>query len=207
MSDTILADSRWRIADSVWYHQPSPPGHLLSLAIADLRVELRCNDRGLADQLRTRYHQYLASGTPHLTADVHWSGRSHAGYLADASMTFADGSLHLAAPGYDGAVDVKRGRARLQLSSTDPASDVEYFLRVCIALLACGWSCAATTAGWIAAEYSGSAGPFGPGAEGVGESSPRKARSHRVERTKSSGLQIQPRRGFVLSARGFSPAQ
>ena len=33
-------------------------------------------------------------------------------------MTFADGTLHLAAPGYDGAVDVKQGRARLQLSST-----------------------------------------------------------------------------------------
>ena len=119
MSDTILTDSS-----------------LLSLAIAGLRVELRCNDRGLADQLQARYRQYLASGTPHLTADVHWSGRSHSGYLADAGMTFADGTLHLAAPGYDGAVDVKQGRARLQLSSTDPASDVEYFLRVCIALLA-----------------------------------------------------------------------
>ena len=89
-----------------------------SLAMADLQVELRCNDRGLADQLQARYRQYLASGTPHLTADVHWSGRSHSGYLADASMAFADGTLHLAAPGYDGAVDVKQGRAWLQLSST-----------------------------------------------------------------------------------------
>jgi len=119
MSDSILADSS-----------------LLSLAIASLRVELHCNDQRLIDQLQARYRQYLAPGTPHLTADVHWSGRSHAGYLADANMTFADGTLYLAAPGYDGAVDVKQGRARLQLSSTDPASDVEYFLRVCIALLA-----------------------------------------------------------------------
>ena len=77
---------------------------MLSLAIADLRVELRCNDRRLTDQLQARYHRYLASGTPHLTADVHGSGHSHAGYLADASMTFADGTLHLAAPGYDGAL-------------------------------------------------------------------------------------------------------
>jgi len=67
--------------------------------------------------LRTRYHCYLASGTPHLTADVHWAGRSHAGYLADASMAFADGTLRLTAPGYDGAVDVKQGRAWLQFSS------------------------------------------------------------------------------------------
>jgi len=76
----------------------------LSLSIAGLRVELRCNDRGLANQLQARYRQYLASGTPHLTASVHWSGRSHSGYLADASMTFADGTLYLAAPGYDGAL-------------------------------------------------------------------------------------------------------
>ena len=78
-----------------------------SLAIAGLRMELRCNDRRLTDQLRTHYHQYRATGRPHLTADVHWAGRSHSGYLADASMTFADGTLHLSAPGYDGAVDVK----------------------------------------------------------------------------------------------------
>ena len=91
---------------------------MLSLAIANLRVELRCNDRRQADQLQARYRQYLASSTPHLVADVHWSGRSHSGSLADTNMTFADGTLHLAAPGYDGAVDVKQGRARLQLSST-----------------------------------------------------------------------------------------
>ena len=91
---------------------------MLSLTIADLRVELYCNDQTLADQLQARYRQYLAPGTPHLTADVHWSGRSHAGYLADASMIFADGTLHLAAPGYDGAVEVTQGRAWLQLSST-----------------------------------------------------------------------------------------
>ena len=77
---------------------------MLSLAIADLQVELRCNNQKLADQLQTRYRQYLASDTPHLIADVHWSGRSHPGYLADASMTFADDTLHLAAPGYDGAL-------------------------------------------------------------------------------------------------------
>ena len=77
---------------------------MLSLAIAGLRVELRCNDRRLADQLQARYHPYLAPGTPHLIADVHWSGRSHPGSLADASMAFADGTLHLTAPGYDGAL-------------------------------------------------------------------------------------------------------
>ena len=77
---------------------------MLSLAIAGLRMELRCNDRRLTDQLQARYRQYLAPGTPHLTADVHWAGRSPAGYLADASMTFADGTLHLAAPGCDGAL-------------------------------------------------------------------------------------------------------
>jgi len=44
-------------------------------------------------------------------ADVHWSGQSPPGSLADASMTFADDTLHLSAPGYDGAVDVKQGRA------------------------------------------------------------------------------------------------
>jgi len=91
---------------------------VLSLAIAGLRVELRCNDQRLTDQLQARYRQYLAPGTPHLTADVHWSCRSHSGYLADASMTFADGTPHLAAPGYDGAVDAKQGRAWLRLSST-----------------------------------------------------------------------------------------
>ena len=53
-----------------------------------------------------------------MRADVHWSGQPSPGYLADASMTFADGSLHLAAPGYDGAVDVKQGQAWLQFSST-----------------------------------------------------------------------------------------
>ena len=70
---------------------------MLSLAIADLQVELRCNDQRLTDQLQARYRQYLAPGTPHL---------------------IADGTLHRAAPGYDGAVDAKQGRARLQLSST-----------------------------------------------------------------------------------------
>ena len=131
-----MANSRWRIADSVWYHQPSAPGHLLSLAIAGLRVELRCNDRRLTDPLRARYRCYLDAGIPHLVADVHWSGHSHPGSLADACMTFAAGALHLTAPGYDGAVDVKQGRAWLQLSSPQPLEDVDYFLRVAYALLA-----------------------------------------------------------------------
>jgi hypothetical protein len=109
---------------------------VLSLAIAGLRIELRCNDQGLADQLRTRYHRYLDDGIPHLIADVHWSDRSSPASLAVASTTFADDTLYLAAPGYDGEVDVKQGRARLQLSSSDPVNDIEYFLRVCIALLA-----------------------------------------------------------------------
>ncbi len=109
---------------------------LLSLMVAGLRVELRCSDPGLTDQLRARYHQYLAAGRPHLLADVHWSGPSLRGSLADAGMTFADHALYLAAPGYDGAVDVKQGRARLQLSSARPVEDVEYFLRLAYALLA-----------------------------------------------------------------------
>jgi hypothetical protein len=101
---------------------------VLSPAIAGLRVELRCNDQGLADQLQGRYQQYLAFGTPHLTPDIRWSGRSYSGSLADASpvelslfhrvsMTFADETLYFNAPGYDGAVDVKQGRAWLQFSS------------------------------------------------------------------------------------------
>jgi hypothetical protein len=109
---------------------------VLSLAIAGLRVELRCNHQGLADQLQGRYRQYLAPGTPQLTADVHWSGHAHDGSLADASMTFADDTLHLTAPGYDGEVDVKQGRAWLQLSSLQPLEDVDYFLRLVYALLA-----------------------------------------------------------------------
>ena len=60
-----------------------------------------------------------------MRVDIHWSGRSHAGSLADASMTFADGSLHLAAPGYDGAVDVRQRRAWLRLSSAYSIESME----------------------------------------------------------------------------------
>jgi len=108
----------------------------LTLAIAGLRLSLRCPQAEVMQSLAARYRRFRSPAPPHLEAEVQVAGWQHAGALSEQEMRFDKGVLHFAAPGYEGMVDVKQGRARLQLSSADPASDVEYFLRVCIALLA-----------------------------------------------------------------------
>ena len=47
------------------------------------------------------------------------------GWLTSCECAIADDRLHFAAPGYDGAVDAKQGRARLQLSSAYSIESME----------------------------------------------------------------------------------
>jgi len=86
--------------------------------------------------LRARYERFLSTHPPHLKAKVQVSSGRSATALSEQSMCFDRGVLRFVGSGSDGAVDVRRGYARLELSSADPASDIEYFLRVCMALLA-----------------------------------------------------------------------
>jgi len=102
------------------------------LDIAGLRLALRCPQTKLIRGLFARYHRFHS----HLEAEVQVVGQRHALALSDQELRFDNGVLRFTAPGYDGAVDVKRGRAWLHLPPDNPADDIEYFLRLCTALLA-----------------------------------------------------------------------
>jgi len=108
----------------------------LSLSIAGIGVAIQCNDASLAAGLRQRYRAFPATGAAQLIARVELSGQLRAIALLDTGTAFRDGVLHFTAPGYKGFIDEETGEAQLQLSSTQPLEEVDYFLRVAYALLA-----------------------------------------------------------------------
>ncbi len=86
--------------------------------------------------MRERYHNFPARQPAIFTANIQWVGKDRTSSLLDTGTDFQEGVLHFSAPGYQGYINEKLKKGELQLSSTQPVEDIDYYLRVVIALLA-----------------------------------------------------------------------
>ena len=107
-----------------------------SLGIADFTLQINCNDAHLTDTLAARYADFPPGQTATFFAQVDWVGEERCSSLLDTNTNFQDGTLHFSAPGYQGHIDEKSRQGYLRLSSAKPVEDIDYFLRVVLALLA-----------------------------------------------------------------------
>ncbi|MDH7487673.1 MAG: hypothetical protein QHJ81_15555 [Anaerolineae bacterium] len=118
--------------------------HSFIFEIAGLRLALYGPDTTSLHQLACRYRRFRSLGPPHLEVEIETVGQMSTATEeargentpSEQAMHFDGGVLRFAAGGYEGEVDVAQGRAWQHLSSVDPLEDIEYFLRVCTALLA-----------------------------------------------------------------------
>jgi len=109
-----------------------------SLAIANLGIAVRCTPSTSAAiiDLQERYQDFPLDGNVRLSLEVILSGNERSSALLDTGMYFQDGMLHFDAPGYKGTIVVEEGSGQLMLSSSNPAGDIDYFIRSAYALLA-----------------------------------------------------------------------
>jgi hypothetical protein len=82
-------------------------------------------------------------------------GSKRTSSLLDTNTSFQNGILNFSAPGYQGYINEKVGYGYLELSSAFPIEDVDYFLRVALALIAHNADCVLMhTAGIIRKDHA-----------------------------------------------------
>jgi hypothetical protein len=109
--------------------------NIFSLGIAHFTLRVECDHSRLAKTLEARYADFPPGQQAAFTARVDWVGSERSSSLLDTNTNFQDGVLHFSAPGYQGFIDEKAKRGYLRLSSAQPVEDIDYFLRVVLALL------------------------------------------------------------------------
>ncbi|HBY07432.1 MAG TPA: hypothetical protein DEH22_06470 [Chloroflexi bacterium] len=108
----------------------------VSVAIANLSVQLNCHHTQLAKVLNSRYQEFPAGQPANLNAEIRWVGNERHTALLDTEPKFSAGELKLCAPGYDGFINEKNGCGALTISSAQPVEEIDYYLRMAFALLA-----------------------------------------------------------------------
>jgi len=106
-----------------------------SLGITNITLQIKCNHKHLSETLGKRYSTFPPGEGVSFTAQIDWIGKERNSSLLDTNTNFQDSILHFSAPGYRGFIDEKTGQGYLQLSSIQPVEDIDYFLRVVLALL------------------------------------------------------------------------
>lgn len=106
------------------------------LAVADFNIRVNCNHAKLAKIMGERYRDFPAKKTPNFTANIQWVGQERASSLLDTNTDFQESVLQFSAPGYQGFINEKTNQGELRLSSAQPVEDIDYYLRVVLALLA-----------------------------------------------------------------------
>lgn len=110
--------------------------YVVGVEIGGLGVEVRSRNEYLAEQLRTRYQDYQPVSAERFLAEVEIiSGRQNTSLLQQ-DLHFRQGVLVYHAPGCQGYVDPFHKQGLLQMDTDHPLQEVEYYLRVVIALLA-----------------------------------------------------------------------
>ncbi len=109
--------------------------HTFSLGIADFTIRVKCNHGSLAEAMAERYAEFQPGLVKSLSAQVEWVGRERSSSLLNTQTNFHDGILQFSAPGYHGFIDEYARQGYLELSSAQPVEDIDYFLRVVLALL------------------------------------------------------------------------
>jgi hypothetical protein len=106
------------------------------LGIANFTLKVKCNHEKLVENLAARYAAFPPGNINHFTAQIHWVGVKRTSSLLDTNTYFHNGILNFSAPGYQGYINEKDGIGYLRLSSAYPIEDIDYFLRVALALVA-----------------------------------------------------------------------
>lgn len=106
-----------------------------SLGIADFTLSVKCNHYQLVENLAARYADFPPGKSNSFSAQIEWVGTERNSSLLDTKTNFQNGILHFSATGYQGFIDEEAGHGYLQLSSVQPVEDIDYFLRVALALL------------------------------------------------------------------------
>ena len=123
--------------------QPSAGHGTMHLQIARWRVELRVSPAGLAASVAARYADFAAEPVENADLVVEVDNETAAEPTDDNSTSILQ--AHLACMGEDylldgptlyGMIAPSRGRAKLRMRSNNPSREVEYFLRVVLALFA-----------------------------------------------------------------------
>ena len=105
------------------------------LGIAKFSLKIKCSHEKLVENLAARYAAFPPAHTNQFTAQINWVGIKRNSSLLDTNTNFQNGILHFSAPGYQGYIDEKAGYGYLELSSVQPVEDIDYFLRVALALI------------------------------------------------------------------------
>lgn len=109
--------------------------HRCAFGVADFNLEIHCNQVRLTEILRKRYADFPAGVGAAFRAEIEWVGKVRSSSLLDTQTRFQDGILRFCAPGYEGWIDPRTQQGNLQLSSAYPVEDIDYFLRVALALM------------------------------------------------------------------------
>jgi hypothetical protein len=107
-----------------------------SLGIANFSFKVKCNHDKLVENLAVRYAAFPPGQTNQFTAQINLVGTKRISSLLDTKTNFQNGILNFSAPGYHGYINEKAGDGYLELSSAYPVEDIDYFLRVALALIA-----------------------------------------------------------------------
>jgi hypothetical protein len=111
------------------------------LGIANFTMKVKCNQKKLVENLAARYAAFPPGQIEHFTAQINWVGTNRSSSLLDTDTNFQNGILCFSAPGYKGYINEKSGSGYLELSSAYPIEDIDYFLRVALALIAHNADC------------------------------------------------------------------
>ncbi len=105
------------------------------LTIAGISVAVETEDSGLTEKLRLRYEDFPLIGDPQLIARINWTNLGRRQPTPAPETVFDGDQLAFKTPGFSGLIDVNRLCACLDLISTSPVEDVDYFLRLAYSLL------------------------------------------------------------------------
>ncbi|MFN2126302.1 MAG: hypothetical protein ACK2TU_00440 [Anaerolineales bacterium] len=95
----------------------------------------------MVENLAARYAAFPSSHKIQFTAQINLVGAERISSLLDTKTNFQNGILNFSAPGYQGYINEKAGFGYLELSSAYPIEDIDYFLRVALALVAHNADC------------------------------------------------------------------
>ncbi|MEW6716765.1 MAG: hypothetical protein AB1345_04580 [Chloroflexota bacterium] len=108
----------------------------VDLHLGQLRVQVLSSDTRLITGLNRLWQGFLGKGSADCRLQVELVGEQRSSPWSDQGLTWREGSACFTALGYEGWIDLRQGEGRLRLSSRFPLEDVDYFVRVAVAMLA-----------------------------------------------------------------------
>ena len=124
-------------------HTISTPEKLFEFrfGIANFTIKVKCNHEKLVENMAARYNAFPPGEKNHFTAQINWVGTKRTSSLLATDTSFQNNILNFSAPGYQGYINDKSGFGYLELSSAYPIEEIDYFLRVALALIAHNAGC------------------------------------------------------------------